>query len=63
MNRQALFAKKEAVYGTPIALSAADVIHAENVRYVLKGEVVKGDGTTRCPFSKVVPPSPWAAWR
>lgn len=43
MNRQALFAKKEAVYGTPIALTAADVIHAENVRYTPKGEIVKGD--------------------
>lgn len=43
MNRQALFAKKEAIYGTAIALTAADVIHAENVKYQPKGEVVKGD--------------------
>lgn len=43
MNRQALFAKKEAVYGTAIALTAADVIHAESVKYSPKGEVVKGD--------------------
>jgi len=43
MNRQALFAKKETAYGTPAALTAADVIHAENVRYTPKGEIVKGD--------------------
>lgn len=43
MNRQALFAKKETVYGTAVALTAADVIHAENVKYQPKGEVVKGD--------------------
>lgn len=43
MNRQALFAKKEVVYGAAIALTAADVIHAENVRYQVKGEIVKGD--------------------
>lgn len=43
MNRQALFAKKEATYGTAINLTAADVIHAENVRYQPRGEVVKGD--------------------
>lgn len=43
MNRQALFAKKEITYGTPVALTAADVIHAEAVKYKLNGEVVKGD--------------------
>lgn len=43
MNRQALFAKKETTYGTAAALTAADVIHAENVRYTPKGETVKGD--------------------
>lgn len=43
MNRQALFAKKELVYGTAVALTAADVVHAENVKYQPKGEVVKGD--------------------
>lgn len=42
-NRQALFAKKEAIYGTAIALTAADVIHAEGVKYQPKGEIVKGD--------------------
>lgn len=43
MNRQALFAKKETTYGTAVVLTAADVIHAENVKYQPKGEVVKGD--------------------
>ncbi len=43
MNRQALFAKKEIPYVTAAALTDADVIPAENVRYTPKGEVVKGD--------------------
>lgn len=43
MNRQALFLKQEATYGTAVALSAADVVHAENVKYQPKGDVVKGD--------------------
>lgn len=43
MNRQALFAKTEVTYGTAIALAAADVIHAESVKYQPRGEIVKGD--------------------